>query len=77
MEGTIGYYGFFIAGIIGPAIIGYFLISRSLRMRERAKDRDSSFLSRYESTVGILMLVGGIAALCSICLILFTLIFSR
>jgi hypothetical protein len=74
MENTAGFYGFFIAGTIGFALVAGLLLLGARRVRDRSATRSSMWLSKYEVLVSSAMLVGAVIALCSICLVLFTLL---
>jgi len=70
----MGVYLFYIIGILGFASIAYSLIRSSRIMRERATKRNKQIVKRYENLISTSMILGVIIALCSICLIIFTLL---
>jgi len=71
---NMGTYGFYIAGTIGFAFIAYLLILGSVRMKDRSLTNNTDWLGKYEKVVAGAMFLGGILAICSICMVLFTLL---
>lgn len=69
----MGIYLFYIIGILGFAFVAFSLIHNSRIMRERATKQNRQIARRYENLISISMILGVIIALCSICLIVFTL----
>lgn len=70
----MGYYYFYIAGVLGPAFIAYLLISGAKRVKQRSEASQSSSLWEYGSLVSTFMYIGAVIALLSICLVLSSLI---
>lgn len=66
----MGYYGFYIFGIVGPIFISYLLISGAVKLQRQTDPEHSPWLSKYQEIVSIVMFVAGILALCSICLVI-------
>jgi len=69
----MGYYGFYIGGTIGFALIAYFLIRGGRHMQRKSNQPGSELFKKYESAVAVWMFVLGIIAICSIFIVLLSL----
>lgn len=66
----MGYYGFYIGGTIGFALIAYFLIRGGMHMHRKSNQLGSELFKKYESVVAVWMFVLGVIAICSIFVVL-------